>query len=388
MKFKEILEGWSTLPKIDRERYTDIPGLEGPFIAKNGRVYYYDPQEGKYYDRDTDMYLSDEEAREMDEGIQEAHTPGNVDEARTPHARASDPKPKTNKPPKKGNTSPHPMRNKMVGEAANRAWKTRAGKWANRFKGGFDSEEAALAHVNKETSRMKKNKVTTKDLEPRPVEEKKKARPAKKGPGPGEKPVPKNAGIGSSDDYDRLKSKMKKDWRNPKAVDESPMVLAGNAALHKMVATLFSDFIESDPSKEQLAQILKVMGKSLDVKGQRSVIDQLKGAMSEDKCEHEYDPHDPKRCIKCNKPYQKESPGDVNEMFYGDGATGVKFFHVDKKVHKSLQGTFPQAKISHNPKRQTATVTFPNGVDDEIDKKVDWFNSNWVTRSMYLYNND
>jgi len=34
---------------------------------------------------------------------------------KVPHAKASDPKPKMNKPPKKGNTSPHPMRGKFVG---------------------------------------------------------------------------------------------------------------------------------------------------------------------------------------------------------------------------------------------------------------------------------
>lgn len=43
---------------IDRERYTEIPGLEGPFGLRSGKVVYYDPKEGKYYDRDTDMYMS------------------------------------------------------------------------------------------------------------------------------------------------------------------------------------------------------------------------------------------------------------------------------------------------------------------------------------------
>lgn len=54
-------EGYSVMPGIDRERYTDIPGLEGPFVFGTGRVLYYDAIEGKYYDRDTDMYLSNEE---------------------------------------------------------------------------------------------------------------------------------------------------------------------------------------------------------------------------------------------------------------------------------------------------------------------------------------
>lgn len=50
-----------TLPSIDRNRYTEIKGLEGPFMFKSGKVLYYDPLVGKYYDRDTDFYLSDEE---------------------------------------------------------------------------------------------------------------------------------------------------------------------------------------------------------------------------------------------------------------------------------------------------------------------------------------
>ena len=44
-----------------------LKGLEGPFKMKNGREVYYDPKEGKYYDRRTDMYLSDEEASSLTE---------------------------------------------------------------------------------------------------------------------------------------------------------------------------------------------------------------------------------------------------------------------------------------------------------------------------------
>jgi hypothetical protein len=39
-----------------------------------------------------------------------------LSEKQTPHVKANSKKPKTNKPPKKGNTSPHPYRGKMVGE--------------------------------------------------------------------------------------------------------------------------------------------------------------------------------------------------------------------------------------------------------------------------------
>lgn len=56
-----VEEGYSIQRPIDRERYTDIPGLEGPMMLRNGQVVYYDPHEGKYYDRDTDMYISDDE---------------------------------------------------------------------------------------------------------------------------------------------------------------------------------------------------------------------------------------------------------------------------------------------------------------------------------------
>ncbi|NJL70391.1 MAG: hypothetical protein HC888_01675 [Candidatus Competibacteraceae bacterium] len=56
------MAGHSTLPPIDSDRFTTIRGLEGPFRMTNGRTVYYDPGEGKYYDRTTDMYLSDEES--------------------------------------------------------------------------------------------------------------------------------------------------------------------------------------------------------------------------------------------------------------------------------------------------------------------------------------
>lgn len=63
----EFEEGYTVMPGFDRERYTELDGLEGPFQAKNGAVYYYDPREGKYYDRDKDMYIDDEEFRAMNE---------------------------------------------------------------------------------------------------------------------------------------------------------------------------------------------------------------------------------------------------------------------------------------------------------------------------------
>jgi hypothetical protein len=43
-----------------REQYHIRKGLEGPFNF-SGRVLYYDPKEGAYYDPRTDFYVSQEE---------------------------------------------------------------------------------------------------------------------------------------------------------------------------------------------------------------------------------------------------------------------------------------------------------------------------------------
>lgn len=48
-------------PQIDQERYTPMEGMEGPFVLRSGKVVYYDPKEGKYYDRDSDMYMDDKD---------------------------------------------------------------------------------------------------------------------------------------------------------------------------------------------------------------------------------------------------------------------------------------------------------------------------------------
>lgn len=50
------------MPRLDTDRYTQLKGMEGPFQFKGGEILYYDPREGKYYDRDADMYLSDRDA--------------------------------------------------------------------------------------------------------------------------------------------------------------------------------------------------------------------------------------------------------------------------------------------------------------------------------------
>lgn len=62
----DIEEGYTVLPPMDRERYQEREGLEGPFPLRSGKVVYYDPREGKYYDPDTDYYLSYDEYMQYD----------------------------------------------------------------------------------------------------------------------------------------------------------------------------------------------------------------------------------------------------------------------------------------------------------------------------------
>ncbi len=67
-----VAEGYRVVPDIDRERYTERPGLEGPFHTKSGKVVYYDKQEGKYYDPDSDFYISHEDWQAMNkQGVAE-----------------------------------------------------------------------------------------------------------------------------------------------------------------------------------------------------------------------------------------------------------------------------------------------------------------------------
>lgn len=64
---EDISEAYTVVPGIDRERYQELPGLEGPFHTKSGRVVYYDKKEGKYYDPTTDMYIEYEDWQAMNE---------------------------------------------------------------------------------------------------------------------------------------------------------------------------------------------------------------------------------------------------------------------------------------------------------------------------------
>lgn len=51
------------------QEYGARKGLEGPFHYPNGRVAYYDPKEGKYWDPRTDFYLEVDEAAELQNSI-------------------------------------------------------------------------------------------------------------------------------------------------------------------------------------------------------------------------------------------------------------------------------------------------------------------------------
>ena len=53
------------MPAMD-PKYVERKGLEGPFTTLSGKVVYYDPKEGKYYDPDTDIYLSYDEFQQYD----------------------------------------------------------------------------------------------------------------------------------------------------------------------------------------------------------------------------------------------------------------------------------------------------------------------------------
>ena len=51
-----------------RQKYGPRPGLEGPFNF-SGRVLYYDPREGQYYDPTTDFYVEDSEMTLIRDGF-------------------------------------------------------------------------------------------------------------------------------------------------------------------------------------------------------------------------------------------------------------------------------------------------------------------------------
>lgn len=56
--------GFKVLGQRD-QRFQPITGLEGPFYYANGRVLYYDPKQGQYYDSLTDFYVDYSEVSEL-----------------------------------------------------------------------------------------------------------------------------------------------------------------------------------------------------------------------------------------------------------------------------------------------------------------------------------
>lgn len=57
---------YSILPTIDTKRYNSIPDMKGPIMTRSGKVLYYDNQVGKYYDRDSDIFIELEEKEAYD----------------------------------------------------------------------------------------------------------------------------------------------------------------------------------------------------------------------------------------------------------------------------------------------------------------------------------
>ena len=55
------------LPSINKAKYSNRSGLEGPFMTKVGQVVYYDKIKGQYYNPDNDMYLSYDDWKKLSE---------------------------------------------------------------------------------------------------------------------------------------------------------------------------------------------------------------------------------------------------------------------------------------------------------------------------------
>lgn len=57
------------IPSKFEKNYGYRHGLEGPFQYPNGRVLYYDPKEGQYWDPRTDFYVPNDEVAELQNGL-------------------------------------------------------------------------------------------------------------------------------------------------------------------------------------------------------------------------------------------------------------------------------------------------------------------------------
>ena len=64
--------GYRVMDTVDmmRDKYGARKGLEGPFNF-SGRVLYYDPKEGSYYDPRTDFYVSQDEMNQINNQFME-----------------------------------------------------------------------------------------------------------------------------------------------------------------------------------------------------------------------------------------------------------------------------------------------------------------------------
>ena len=76
-----------TFSPVDTEKYQERDGLEGPIMTKSGKVVYYDPIEGSYYDPDTDIYLSYEEWKELSEAYSTGSQGGGEEVEQEPDAQ-------------------------------------------------------------------------------------------------------------------------------------------------------------------------------------------------------------------------------------------------------------------------------------------------------------
>lgn len=63
-----------------KDRFPEIPGLEGPETYEDGRTLYYDPKEGRYYDRLTDVYLDRDDIPGLPRSISELASKYNLEE--------------------------------------------------------------------------------------------------------------------------------------------------------------------------------------------------------------------------------------------------------------------------------------------------------------------
>jgi len=61
---KKVFED-DNINSFDKDEEGSLKGLEGPFKAKNGKIYYYSASEGQYYDRSEDRYLDNEEISDL-----------------------------------------------------------------------------------------------------------------------------------------------------------------------------------------------------------------------------------------------------------------------------------------------------------------------------------